>query len=280
MKTRRGRLNVTDFISSEVIRKTSIVKESVRPYRLKVEGWVLVQARARGINVPKVLDYYHDKAGREVIVLERIQGQPLLWRSSQENIECMAKVGEQILALNNAPLDVGWGWIDPSTLTGNSESWKAFLLSYTQFYHKLLSRENVIEEPHFQTLYRLIDSIDFNSPKPCLVHRDIKPSNIVKGNDGRIWIIDWENAMLGDSLFDLATFGVRYGHGVLWESLVQKHELDPSSPRYIFYEIIILVGLIEFYLKYKINYGGRQKQLYRLIQRLIARREVSRSLTN
>lgn len=95
------------------------------------------------------------------------------WRSSQENIECMAKVGEQILVLNNAPLDVGWGWIDPSTLTGNSGSWQDFLLSYVQFYHKLLSRENIIGESHFQTLYHLIDSIDFNSPKPCLVHRDI-----------------------------------------------------------------------------------------------------------
>lgn len=114
----------------------------------------------------------------------------------------------------------------------------------------------------------MIENIDFNNPKPCLVHRDIKPSNIIRGNNGKVWIVDWENAIFGDLLFDLATFGVRYGHGVLWESLVQKHEFDSSSPKYIFYEIMILVGLIEFYREYKINYGGRQKQLYRLMRRL------------
>lgn len=267
MKTRRGRLNITDFISSEVIRKTSTVKESVRPYRLKVEGWVLSQARARGINVPNVLDYYYDKAGREVLVLERVQGQSLLWRCSQENIGCMAGVGEQILTLNNTPFDGGWGWINPSTMIGDSESWQAFLLLYTQYYHKLLLGKNILEESHFQTLYRLIDNIDFGNLKPCLVHRDIKPSNIIRGDDGTIWIVDWENAILGDSVYDLATFGVRYGHGALWESLVQKHKFDSSSPRYIFYEIMILIGLIEFYREYKINYGGRQKQLCKLMQR-------------
>lgn len=268
MKTRRGRLNVIEFIGSEVIRKTSIVRESVRPYRLKVEGWALVQVKTRGINVPNVLDYYHDKTGREVLVLERIQGQSLLWRCSQENIECMAEVGEQILTLNNAPFDGGWGWIDHFTMTGSSESWQMFLLSYVQFYHELLSEKNILEEPHFQTLYRLIDNIDFGSPKHCFVHRDIKPSNIIRGNNGKVWIVDWENVILGDSLFDLAAFGIRYGHGALWESLVQKHEVDFSSLKYIFYEILILMGLIEFYREYKINYSGRQKQLCRLIQRL------------
>ena len=268
MKTRRGRLNVTEFISDEVIQKTSIVKESVRPYRLKVESWVLAQAKARGINVPNVIDYYHDKNGREVLVLERIQGQSLLWRCSQENIKCMSEAGEQIRVLNNTPLDCGWGWINPFTMTGVSESWQAFLLLYTQYYHKLLLEKNILEESHFQILYRLIDNIDFKDSKPCLVHRDIKPSNLIKGNCGKVWIIDWENAILGDSLYDLATFGMRYGHGVLWNSLVQEHEFDFSSPKYIFYEILVLIGLIEFYREFKINYSGRQKQLCRLIQRL------------
>lgn len=275
MKTRRGRLNVTEFISDEFIRKTSIVKESVRPYRLKIESWVLAQAKARGINVPEVIDYYSDEVGREVIVLERIQGQSLLWRCSQENIECMSEAGKQIRILSDASFDCGWGWIDPLTMIGVNESWRAFLLSYTQYYHKPLSEKNILEESHFRTLYRLIDDIDFNDPKPCLVHRDIKPSNLIKGNDGRVWIVDWENAILGDSLYDLATFGVRYGHGVLWNSLVQEREIDFSSPKYVFYEILVLMGLIEFYREYKINYSGRQKQLCRLIQRFSPQKEKS-----
>ena len=267
MKIRKGRLNITEFVSDEVIRKISVVQEAVRPYRLKVEGWVLSQAKIREINVPGVLDYYQDKDGREVLVLERIHGQHLLWRCSQENIRCMSEVGGQILLLSNAPLDCGWGWINPFTMTGVSEDWQSFLLSYVQTYHKLFIEKNILEESHFQTVYRAIDSIDLSGLKPCLVHRDIKPSNLIKGNDGIVWIVDWENAILGDSLYDLATFGVRYGHGILWDNFVSRCELDFSLSKYTFYEIIVLIGLIDFYREHKINYSGRQKQLCRFIQR-------------
>lgn len=267
MKIRKGRLNITEFVSDEVIRKISAVQETVRPHRLKVEGWALSQAKIRGINVPSVLDYYQDKDGREVLVLERIQGQHLLWRCSQENIRCMSEVGEQILLLSNASLDCGWGWINPSSMAGVSESWQSFLLLYVQTYHKLFIEKNILEESHFQTVYRAIDSIDLSGLKPCLVHRDIKPSNLIKGNNGTVWIIDWENTILGDSLYDLATFGARYGHDILWDNLVARCEFDFSLPKYTFYEIIVLIGLIDFYREHKINYSGRQKQLRRLIQR-------------
>lgn len=268
MEKRKGRLNVTEFVSNEVIRKVSIVKEPVRPYRLKVEGWVLSQAKVRGINVPLVLDYYQDKDDREVLVLERIHGQHLLRRCSQENSKCMSDVGEQILSLSDNPVDRGWGWINPSTMTGVSESWKSFLLLYVQIYHKIFIEKNILEESHFQVVYRAIDGIDLNNLKPCLVHRDIKPSNVVRGNNGTTWIIDWENAIFGDSLYDIATFGVRYGHGALWDSLVSRYEFDFSLPKYTFYQIIILIGLIDFYREHKVNYYGRQKQLCKLIQRL------------
>ncbi len=266
MKIRKGRLNITEFVSNEVIRKISVIQEAVRPHRLKIEGWALFQAKIRGINVPRVLDYYQDKNGREVLVLERIQGNHLLRRCSQESIKCMSEVCEQIISLSNTPLNCGWGWINSSTMTGVSESWQSFLLLYVQTYHELFVEKNILEESHFQTVYRAIDSIDLSGLKPCLVHRDIKPSNLIRGNNGTVWIIDWENTILGDSIYDLATFGARYGHGILWDNLVARYKFDFSLPKYTFYEIIVLIGLIDFYREYKINYSGRQKQLCRLIQ--------------
>lgn len=267
MKTRKGRLNTMEFVNEEIVRKIGVVQEEVRPYRLKVEAWALSQARSRGVNVPCVLDYYRDSNRREVLVLKRIHGKHLSRCISQENTECMFKVGAQMVLLSNAPLDCGWGWINPSTMTGVSESWQSFLLLYVQTYYKLFIEKNILEESHFQTVYRAIDSIDLNGLKSCLVHRDIKPSNLIKGNNGTVWIIDWENTILGDSLYDLAIFGARYGHGVLWENLVLGYGFDVSSLKYTLYEIIGLIGLIDFYREYKINYSGRQKQLCRLIQR-------------
>lgn len=267
MKIRKGRLNTIEFVNEETVRKIGVVQEEVRSHRLKVEAWALSQARLRGVSVPRLIDYYRDQNRREVLVLERIHGEHLLRRISQENTEHIFKVGIQIALLSKAPLDCGWGWIDPASMTGISEHWQSFLLLYVRTYHRQFIEENILEEVHLQKVYSAIDSIDLNVSEPCLVNRDIKPSNIIKDDSGKVWIVDWENTILGDSLYDLAIFGMRYGHGALWESLVSGCGLDVSSPKYVLYEVIGLIGLIDFYREHKINYSGRQKQLRRLIQR-------------
>lgn len=38
----------------------------------------------------------------------------------------------------------------------------------------------------------------------CLCHNDPTPGNFIAGEDGRLWLIDWEYAALGDPAFDLA----------------------------------------------------------------------------
>jgi len=109
--------------------------------------------------------------------------------------------------------------------------------------------------------------IDLEIPEPYLLNRDIKPSNIIKGEDESVWILDWENAILGDPLYDLALFGARYGHGTLWKRLKEGYGLNSSSPKYALYEIIGLIGIIDFYQKYQINYRGRQNQFRKFVQR-------------
>ncbi|GAA3826190.1 phosphotransferase family protein [Streptomyces phyllanthi] len=39
----------------------------------------------------------------------------------------------------------------------------------------------------------------------CLLHADLHRENLIVDPDGRLWAIDWELAMLGDPLYDLAT---------------------------------------------------------------------------
>lgn len=268
MRLRRGRLNTMEFVNERIVRKIGVVQEEVRPSRLKVEAWALSQARLRGVNTPGVLNYYRDSGGREVLVLERIPGKHLLRSISQENTEHIFRVGTQIALLSKAPLDRGWGWVNPVSMTGISECWQSFLLLYVQTYHKRFVEENIIEEAYLQKIYSAIDSINLNTLEPCLVHRDIKPSNVILGNNDIVWIVDWENTILGDSLYDLAIFGVRYGHGVLWKNLTLGCGFDVSLPEYALYEVIGLIGLIDFYREYQINYGERQKQLHKLIQRL------------
>ena len=268
MKLRKGRLNTVEFIDEKIVRKIGVVQEKTRPYRLKVEAWALSQALLRGVNTPRVLDYYRDPNGREVLVLERIHGKHLSRHTSKENAECMFKVGLQMALLNDIPFNYSWGWINPVSMNGISENWQSFLLLYIQTYHEMFVREKILKETHLQKVYSSIDNIESSNPNPCLVNRDIKPSNVIKDENGKVWIIDWENAILGDPLYDLAIFGVKYGHGVFWKNLVLGHISNISYPKYALYEIIGLIGMIDFYREHQINYQGRQKQLCKLIQRL------------
>lgn len=266
MKLRRGRLNIIEFIDEKIIRKTGIIKEITRPYRLKVEAWALSQAQCRGVNVPLVIDYYEDRDGREVLVLERIQGRTLFNGYFKENANSLFNVGLQMALLHN--ISASYGWIDAISMTGSFKDWKSFLLTYVQTYGERLSKEKIIKEEHLQEVHNAIDRNELEISGSCLVHRDIKPANIIRDKNEKIWIVDWENAILGDSVYDIALFGARYGHGTLWKSLVSGCGFDVSSLKYALYEVIGLIGLIDFCRKHQINYRGRQNQLCRLIQRL------------
>lgn len=266
MRLRRGRLNILEFIDQEIVRKISIVQEESRPQRLKVEAWALSQARLKGVNVPRVLDYYRDSEGREVIILERIHGEYLSGCKFQENIRYLFDVGRQMVLLRK--VSINYGWIDPTSMIGSSKDWKSFLLTYVQIYGERLSRENIIKEEHLQKVLDVINSNGLELSVPYLVHRDLKLSNIIKDKNEKIWIVDWENVILGDPIYDIALFRARYGHGLFWENLILGYGLDVSLQKYALYEAIGLIGLIDFYRKFQINYKGRQRQICKLIQRL------------
>lgn len=263
MKLRMERKNVIEFVDEKIVRKIGKVQEKTRPYRLKVEAWALSQARSQGVNVPKVIDYFQDSEGKEILVLERIHGRSLSLKISQENLKCVFDVGRQMTLLCNT--SVNYGWIDPVHMNGSSKSWQTFLLTFTQTYGERLVKERIIEESYLQKIYWTIQFTKLNIPVPFLVNGDIRPSHLIKDDAGKVWIIDWENVRLGDPLYDLALFGVRYGHGMLWQNLRLGCEFNFLPQKYVLYEILALVGIVDFYRKNRISYDGKLKKLIQLI---------------
>lgn len=46
---------------------------------------------------------------------------------------------------------------------------------------------------------------------PVLCHHDLNPLNVLTDTNGRLWLVDWEYAGLGDTAFDLASFASQHG---------------------------------------------------------------------
>lgn len=265
MKVKRERKNIIEFANEKIVRKISMVREETRPHRLKVEAWALSQARELGINVPRVIDYFRDSEGREVLILERIHGKTLSLKISKETLDCILDVGRQMASLLLNDVSVNYGWIDPICMTGNSRSWLSFISSYTQAYGEPLVKEKIIKESHLQKVYRTIKVVELDISCRFLVNGDIRLPHIIRDGDDRIWILDWENVIVGDPLWDLAFFGVRYGHGALWQNLRLGYGFSFLPQKYTLYETIALIGIIDFFRENKINYYGKLRKLIQLI---------------
>jgi thiamine kinase-like enzyme len=47
--------------------------------------------------------------------------------------------------------------------------------------------------------------------RQALCHHDLNPLNLLFDRDGRLWLVDWEYAGLGDPVFDLASYASQHG---------------------------------------------------------------------
>ncbi|ALS25886.1 aminoglycoside phosphotransferase [Paenibacillus sp. 32O-W] len=110
-----------------------------------------------------------------------------------------------------APHTTGYGWIAP-TGDGTHDSWPAFLASFfleeqTGFWHGwyALFEETFLERDLFERLYaEMMEKASASPTERCLVHGDFHLANML--SDGLVvtGIVDWEMAMYGDFVFDLA----------------------------------------------------------------------------
>ncbi|MCX4973397.1 phosphotransferase [Streptomyces sp. NBC_00620] len=71
----------------------------------------------------------------------------------------------------------------------------------------------------------------------CLLHADLHRENFIVDPDGKLWAIDWELAMFGDPLYDLATHLHLMGYPPAQERLIVQRwcgiveEVRPGSSR-------------------------------------------------
>lgn len=266
VKQRIGRLNTTQFFTDGTVKKISRVKEKNRISRLQLEWWALKEAKERGVNVPETMNYLLDNKGREILELREIKGKNLTRTVSPENLRAFQSVGEQMRRLKGG--FEGFGFLNPNTMQGIYKDWHVFLNSFFEIYGGNLVRNGTLASMAVNQVKESLEKSNFTINEPYLLHRDIKPGNLMRDKEGNIWIIDWENIILGDLLLDLAQFGANYGHTALWNNLARGYGFmeDVLTLKYSLYEAIILTGIIDFCQKYNIPWKRRLQNLKRILE--------------
>ncbi len=124
----------------------------------------------------------------------------------------------------------GWGWFGPEGI-GKFKSWQEHLLN--SCFDKSKSRLYAQHRDRFEDGFLELETHEYFSGKlrdlveklpdvrRCLVHTDFGWDNVLV-NDGAVEaVIDWDNAVFGDELYDLVRIGV-YAPAIDLKSVVRE----------------------------------------------------------
>ena len=211
-----GQVNEVYDISLEN-RESVIVRISKRGGDiLEHERWALDEARKTGVPTPTTLLIEHISLGQDMIAItvqEKIKGTPLAGLSETEKQQILGKVGAIISKIHEVKT-IGYGW--------TSVEGQGMYASWDQYLTKILSKSDRLLEVADRNktdqivIVRALQFIEANrgayAGDARLVHRDLGPNHFLVEDRRVIGVIDFENCIGGDPVYDLARWDLLYGH--------------------------------------------------------------------
>jgi thiamine kinase-like enzyme len=168
---------------------------------------------AAGLGIAPEVIYFIEPEG--YLVTRFVSGQPL----SAEEIgrpENIRRVAEALRQVHNLP-EI------PATFSP---------FRFVEEGAKIARRYGVPFRDDFERLFGRLVEIEAafrQDPfSPCLCHNDLLNANFL--DDGRLWILDWEYAGMGDPLFDLANFAVHHDFSDEQEQLLLQAYFGEAAP--------------------------------------------------
>ncbi|SDN69954.1 hygromycin-B 4-O-kinase [Paenibacillus sp. yr247] len=168
---------------------------------------------SQGIPIPRILEI--GRANELYFsIAEKASGRTIISYPETEIKQILPDLVEQFTKINQVRLGQtkGYGWIQPSG-DGSYDSWLEFLISFFReeqsgFWNGwyALFEHSFLEQDVFQYIYDIMIDLSKCSPeKRYLVHGDFHLGNMLTNGRTITGIVDWEMAMYGDFVFDLAT---------------------------------------------------------------------------
>ncbi len=181
-----------------------VVRVNLRREGFDLDAWAGALRLGDGVAVPEVIAIGAiDQAW--CCTSTRLPGTRLCDLDMSAVAAAAPAIAEALHRISDMPLTgvSGFGGIDPSTGNGRSPSWAgAVAWGVPRSWSAIADRADraFLESLAAGVLAEVEALPDFSD----LVHGDPSADNLIVGEDGTIGVIDWEGAMIGDPLWDLA----------------------------------------------------------------------------
>lgn len=146
-------------------------------------------------------------------ISDKAEGKPISTFSPSQQEIILQDVAKHLVALGQVNVDrsQGYGWISPEGHT-TSASWVEtietfFKIDPNDFYQDWtrLYDESFLERSLFEEGYSaMMELLQYAPDRPLLVHGDFHLGNMLSDGSRVTGIVDWEMAMYGDFMFDVA----------------------------------------------------------------------------
>lgn len=197
-------------------------------FRLNTTNYITQKLEPTEIPIPEII---HD--GREnnpgFLVHEKIKGKQMY--ETEINSEIARQAGKYLAKIHQIELP-GSGAINCekenfSTFNPYGDSWQEYFEKRSK---EALRKSLVDQRMPDQKIAEAIELLDStqetlsNPEADRLIHNDYRPGNILVKNEEIVAILDWDNAILGDSVYGFARAEDRFAQYGFEEELRQGYE--------------------------------------------------------
>lgn len=172
---------------------------------IHLEQWINNEAIARGFPTPQIIHVDTSRTNSKYPFQIVEWSNSISLRAANEELtrKALSQLGYKLRDLHKVQIGEKYGRVN----IGLSYNWDDFWTSEFESHVDYLTNNKILnEEEAYNLLFISKDFIDqnFYTGEPCLLHGDLSYDNVLINDSGFTTVIDWEDAVLGDPIFELA----------------------------------------------------------------------------
>lgn len=251
--------------------KLNAFPEYFRDCSFYLEQWANDQLSQAGLPFVRtiMIDATRESIPTDYLVQEAASGKSLLEVNNAGKLtpELLSQLGNVMAAVHSVPV-TGYGQFSVGSLLGQgrpsgmSASWNAFLESHYDDHVAYCIRLGIFREKSKTVLRKLLADCQDRTAwdQPRLLHGDIANHNVFTARNTISGVIDWEDAIAGDPVYDISYWATAsFQHPEWVEFFLQGYtpvRALPDDYELRFWWYYFRISLAKTVLRFKLGYDA------------------------